>query len=123
MNPLQDLTPETIELMKNDAYERHVIAQGKKIHDHITKLIDWQARKVKSICLGSYDFSYIYPQNIKILSCNGFDVYKVAYLNKVKNDTFYEHHITWGDTNIEKDILPNIFTQKEYTIIDCKKLV
>jgi hypothetical protein len=122
MNPLQNLTPQTLETMKDNAHKRHIFAQGKKIYDHIAKLIDWQAKNVKSVSLSTYDWKYIYPENIKLLSCNGFNVYKITILHKGKNETFDEHHITWCDTDIEKDIIPNLFTMKEYSVVECKKL-
>ena len=121
MNPLQEITPKTIENMKDASYQKHVIDQGKVLETKITNMINWQAKLVKSFRFGEADIGTIYPENVKILKFNGFDVYKATILYKVKKSSFNDYYLTWGDTSIE-DILQTTYSIKDYNVLDYKKL-
>lgn len=122
MNPLHEITPKSIEQMKEDAHQKHVLAQAKKIYDKICDFANWKGRQLESISFVYNEIQEMYPENIKIMNCNGLNVYKSTISSKLNKDTFINHYITWGDTHIDKDTLSKNYTPSNYIIHTCQKL-
>jgi hypothetical protein len=116
MNPLNEITSKTIERMKEDAHQKHVIAQAKKICDKIQEFANLKGTNLEMICFVYNEIQEMYPENIKIMNNNGLNVYKSTIACTSNKTILTNYYITWDDTYIDKDFVSKRYKDTNYSV-------